>query len=191
MEENRIESNKAIESIETIVVKNLIEMMKTRDYAFPPIVDGNACIAKQRVISLTTRKLNDDGSIVNIKAYIFNEAKISTAIIKDIICNDGNLFDLIIIVHRLPLTTMAKSALNSSCSLRFENFPFANLTYDIRQLVPKHELASRDEINAFDFKKIPIINSKIDPVAKYYGFRRDDLVRITASDGIIEYRRCV
>jgi len=73
-------------------------------------------------------------------------------------------------------------------SLEIESF----LAIDLRvnktkhRLVPKHEKVPESEAGAI-MDKYPILKVT-DPIAKFYGFKRGDLIKITRLDGYIAYR---
>jgi len=63
------------------------------------------------------------------------------------------------------------------------------------ELVPKHEKVDINEKNAEDFKKsktdkFPIL-LKTDPVARFYGFSKGDIIKITRKNGYVTFRRVV
>ena len=91
----------------------------------------------------------------------------------------------IMIISELPLSDDAKKALIELPSYTFDRFLYEELAYNPTKhyLVPRHELLSREEAikfrrdNKIKFNQLPIL-SIYDPIARYYGFRDGQTVRI-------------
>lgn len=110
-----------------------------------------------------------------------------------------------VFILQTGLTTFAKNAIDkvaagSNCRIETfnENELLVNITHHV--LVPKHELMSEDEKRALlrryrlKESQLPRIQ-KGDPVARYYGLRHGDVVRITrpseTAGRYVTYRLCV
>jgi DNA-directed RNA polymerase I, II, and III subunit RPABC1 len=110
-----------------------------------------------------------------------------------------------IIVVRGGMTPFARSATQELCAQRgfqVEDFREAELMVDITEhvLVPKHELLSKEEKEELlkryklNETQLPRIQTS-DPVARYYGLQRGNVVRITrpseTAGRYITYRLCI
>lgn len=120
------------------------------------------------------------------------KSKVTTEVIKSIL-RLSQLYRTIdcpnIIIHANAITPDAKHALESKC-VRFETFTFDEMAFDLIEAVPHHSLVKDfDKSNTNDWRKYPILSIK-DIVARYYAFRKDDIVRIVLEDETVTYRRC-
>lgn len=105
--------------------------------------------------------------------------------------------DHCIIVHRENATPVAKKIVDDSKDLRIELFNEDELQCNITKhyLVPKHELIYKKGTKACtEFKakygdKYPTI-LKSDPVARFYGYERGDIIQITRKNGFVMFRIC-
>jgi DNA-directed RNA polymerase I, II, and III subunit RPABC1 len=97
-----------------------------------------------------------------------------------------------IIVYKDSATPMAKKIVNSSIEMNIELFTEEELQYNItkHRLVPLHECLSQKEGEAFKKTygiKIPII-LKSDPISRFYGYNRGNIIKVTRSQGYVMYR---
>jgi len=108
-----------------------------------------------------------------------------------------------ILVLRVDITPFAKQAVQEvSDSFRIEHFKEAELLVDItdHKLVPEHQLLSQNEklelLKRYRLKEtqLPRIQEN-DPVAKYYGMRRGNVVKIIrpseTAGRYVTYRICL
>lgn len=108
-----------------------------------------------------------------------------------------------IMVLRVDITPFAKQAVQEmSDSFRIEHFKEAELLVDItqHQLVPQHELLTKSEkmelLKRYRLKEtqLPRIQPN-DPVARYYGMRRGNVVKIIrpseTAGRYVTYRICM
>jgi DNA-directed RNA polymerase subunit H (RpoH/RPB5) len=74
-------------------------------------------------------------------------------------------------------------------NLKIELFESRQLRYNItkHELVPKHIRLSDEEALPFKKEKYPILKHD-DPVAKFYGFEKNNIIKIIRSGGYICYR---
>lgn len=75
-------------------------------------------------------------------------------------------------------------------SLEFESFDFKEVQFIATRhnLVPKHEKVEAKEAENFQDKdKHPILRTT-DPIARFYAFKRGDLIKITRKGGFVAYR---
>lgn len=125
-----------------------------------------------------------------IKVIWYTPQKIKTADVKEILEDDiknNNIHDLyILIMNESPTTNNMKSLQN--LDIKMEIHLVKRLLFNITQhsLVPKHEVI-RDKadvdalVSQYNLKnkyQLPII-LKSDPIARYYGLKPGDVVRIT------------
>ena len=124
--------------------------------------------------------------------FICKEEKLSIQGIKEFISamNKENC-NRCIIVYRDSVTSSAKKSLEIM-EYNIELFNINELQIDITQhrIVPKHELASKEEKELLDKEykaKLPFI-LLTDPISRYYYFQRGEYIRITRKDGTVMYR---
>ena len=100
-----------------------------------------------------------------------------------------------IIVYKDNATPVAKKIVSDSNEMVIELFNEDELKYNITKhyLVPLHELVVFENNEEYDiFKKkygnnLPVI-LKTDPVARFYGFKKGDIIKVTRKNGYIAYR---
>lgn len=97
--------------------------------------------------------------------------------------------DHCILICNTITPTIEKTIKNSpNIRVKIETFYEKNLRYNItkHELVPKHIKLSTEESQSFknkycpngtEFKSIPLLN-RSDPVARFYGFQRGDIIKI-------------
>ena len=94
-----------------------------------------------------------------------------------------------IIVYKDNATPMAKKVINNSLDIIIELFTEEELQYNItkHRLVPKHEkLSSKEAIKFVEKfgKNFPIIQLS-DPISRFYGYKRGDIIKVTRKNEII------
>jgi DNA-directed RNA polymerase I, II, and III subunit RPABC1 len=100
-----------------------------------------------------------------------------------------------IIVYKDNATPVAKKVIEDANDLIIELFHEDELQYNITKhyLVPKHELAySKGTKGAKEFKEkygdtFPII-LRTDPVSRFYGYNKGDIIKITRKGNYVTYR---
>ena len=100
-----------------------------------------------------------------------------------------------IIIYKDNVTPVAKKVIEESKEMVIELFQEEEMQYNITKhyLVPKHELLYKKGSSALkEFKdkfsdKFPII-LKNDPVCRFYGYSRGDIIKVTRENGTIMYR---
>jgi DNA-directed RNA polymerases I, II, and III subunit RPABC1 len=100
-----------------------------------------------------------------------------------------------IIIYKEGITSVAKKIVDELSDMTIELFSQSELSCNITKhvMVPKHELAFRKgSVGLKEFKakysdNFPVL-LKNDPVSRFYGFCRGDLVRIIRKGGIVMYR---
>ena len=100
-----------------------------------------------------------------------------------------------IIVYRDSATPVAKKIIEETKDMNIELFTEDELQYNITKhvLVPKHEIVfKKGTVGCVNFKKkytdnLPII-LKTDPVSRYYGYEKGDIIKITRRNGYVVFR---
>lgn len=93
-----------------------------------------------------------------------------------------------IVVYKNAITPMAKRVLETCTEFEFEIFLEEELMYNItkHRLVPKHTLLTIKQAHDFKAKfgtSIPTL-LKSDPVARFYGYKRGDVVKVERGEGV-------
>lgn len=156
----------------------ILEMLHDRNYS---IIDEN----EQMIISREDNTQNYmqifiENSQLNIKRlqYYLNTA-------------EKNKYSHIIIVHNGNVTIAVKNNM-SVLPIRIELFGINELQYNITKhiLVPKHEKVSNEmkkSLMKYGMNFFPTITT-VDPVCRYYDFKRGDIIKITRKNGYVIYR---
>ncbi len=100
-----------------------------------------------------------------------------------------------LIVYKDTATPIAKKVVEESKDIMIELFNDDELQYNITKhfLVPKHELVYKKKSKEYEeFKKkysdkFPVI-LKSDPVSRFYGYNKGDIIKITRKNGYVMYR---
>jgi DNA-directed RNA polymerases I, II, and III subunit RPABC1 len=100
-----------------------------------------------------------------------------------------------VIVYKDNATPVAKKVIGESTDILIELFQEEELQYNITKhyLVPKHELhcvKGTKECKEFKDKygdKYPVI-LKTDPVSRFYGYDKGDIIKITRQNGHVMFR---
>ena len=133
----------------------------------------------------------DDGS--QICVFMINTPKFNVSLVEEYIVLMNELgINHSIIVYKNTITPFAKKVLTSCDSMTIELFLEDELQYNItkHRLVPLHEKLQDTEADEFKKKygtKYPII-LKTDPIARFYGYNRGDIIKITRKDNYVTYR---
>jgi DNA-directed RNA polymerase I, II, and III subunit RPABC1 len=95
-----------------------------------------------------------------------------------------------VIVYKDSATPIAKKVVEDSHEILIELFNEEEMQYNItkHKLVPLHKLKYRkNSKECAAFSKYPVI-LKSDPVSRFYGFQKGDVIEITRPNGYITYR---
>ena len=154
---------------------------------------------------LTIFAQGQDDSDNQIFVFFPKEAKVGVKKIKDYAekMKEADVKSAIIVV-RTALTAFAKSALQEVFAPKFliEQFQEQELLVNITEhnLVPSHEVLSQEEketlLRRYRVKEtqLPQIQHA-DPIARYYGLQRGEVVRITrpsqTAGRYVTYRLCI
>ena len=95
-----------------------------------------------------------------------------------------------LIVYKDTATPIAKKVVEESKDIIIELFNEDELQYNITKhfLVPKHVLKyKKTDKQAKEFQKYPIL-LKTDPISRFYGFDKGDIIEITRKNGYVTYR---
>jgi|SRR5690606_3126419 len=128
------------------------------------------------------------------KVYVFSNfiEKISVNIFKECLSFlEQNNSTHCIVINSEGITPCVKKIIDNSHGTRIEVFSEDELGYNVtkHRLVPKHELANPTEL--LELKKhlpnLPIILQK-DPVIRFLGFEKKQVVKITRKSGTVIFR---
>ena len=100
-----------------------------------------------------------------------------------------------LIVYKDSATPIAKKVVDDSQEIRIELFNEEELQYNITKhyLVPEHKLIHKSKTKgAEEFKKkytdkFPTL-LKTDPISRFYGYQKGDIIQITRKDSYVTYR---
>ena len=169
----------------------ILEMFQQRGYKNIKIVNEN-CDDKKTKITATKQ----DDKIVYAFTKIVEKLNIDeiNSFIK--FMNDNNNDHIIIIYEDKPTPAVKNITKVMDLKLNIELFHADDLQYNTtkHKLVPKHIKLSSEE--ALKFKKtygikIPYILRNIDPISKFYDFKKGDVIKIIRNDNTIHYRLVV
>lgn len=92
-----------------------------------------------------------------------------------------------ILVYSHMVTPSVKKIIESIDNVSIELFSKNELSFNVTKhvLVPLHQRVEKNP--TVDYTKYPIIR-RSDPVARFYNFKHNDLIKITRSDHTIYYR---
>jgi DNA-directed RNA polymerase I, II, and III subunit RPABC1 len=100
-----------------------------------------------------------------------------------------------IIVYKDNVTPVAKKIIDDTKDFKIELFQVDELQYNLTKhfLVPKHEIQHKKGTKGcVNFKKkygdkFPVLLST-DPVSRFLGFDKGDIIKITQKDGYVSFR---
>lgn len=163
-----------------IVLANTELMLKRRGYT--DLERSKLTFDKPTNVSYKIVGKNGNLSIV---AFTIERSKVTIDIVKTVI----SLTPIkdIVLIHEMALTPDANNAVKINKIFRFETFTFATMMFDPISIVPYHY---KIEERPKEWTKLPIILST-DTVAKYYNFKRGDIIAIEEDEAVLAYRRCV
>ena len=97
-----------------------------------------------------------------------------------------------IIIYKDKITAVAKKISESINDYKIELFPMCDLMYNItkHELVSVHKKLSSEEAKKFKLKygeNIPYLLTQ-DPVSRFYGYNKKDIIEIIRPNGFVTYR---
>lgn len=155
--------------------KVLSEMLNDRGYR----------ISFEEEPYLATSDTNND----KIFVFFSDEAKVNIDTVKTQISKMNEYsINHSILVYKDVITASALKAIDCLENTRIELFFIRELQYNItkHRLVPKHEKYTRDDMKKHK-DSLPVL-LKTDVVARYYDFKRGDIIEITRPNGFKVYR---
>jgi len=171
------------------IISTIVEMMSDRNYRMSKInhtedEDDFLCF---NII------FESEEALDNYKIFftLSNDLNIKLLEIYLQILSDENVKNCVI-VYRDVITSKVKNSINLF-SRPIELFNENELKFNItkHRLVPKHILLSDQEKNMLkEINKFPLI-LKIDPISKYYNFKRGQVIKIIRKDKYVTYRLVV
>lgn len=157
-----------------------IEMFIQRGYNISETEEFNKIIA-----------IKSDGS--QVCSFMSYHSKFNVTCIQNYISimHDMNI-NHIIIIYKNSVTPMAKKIVESSQDIIVELFSEDEMQYNItkHRLVPTHQKLPDNEAEQFKKEfgiRLPVI-LKTDPVARFYAYKRGDVIKIIRNNGYITYR---
>lgn len=163
-----------------------IEMIEQRGYE---IIDQD----EERILASRETKSKKEDQIC---VFLTNTPKFNVESIQEYISMMKKMeVDHCIIVYRDSATPVAKKIVDETKDMTIELFTEDELQYNITKhvLVPKHELAFRKgTVGCSNFKKnygdnIPVL-MKSDPISRFYGYERGDIIKVTRKNGFVAFR---
>ena len=112
--------------------------------------------------------------------------KVTIDVVKTILGLSKPTDVLTIVVYNKPPTPDAKHALEKLGHI--STFTYDEMAFDLIQIVPHHSLVVGPKPK--EWHKFPIILTS-DVVARYYAFRRGDVIRVVEDDDTISFKRVV
>ena len=167
-----------VEHMITRSKNTLVQMLMKRSYSF---------IEEKDQILFFSNDMNH-----KIVAKIFTDDKLNIDSLKEFLAfiYSNNVMHGIIIYSNV-ITSSSKKILEHLSKIYIELFDICELQYDITShtLYCDHEKIDDDEkIHLTPYiTKLPIL-LKTDPVAKYFNFQKNDVIRICRKNGTIAYR---
>lgn len=161
----------------------------------------NISLQMKRRSYLFTEKLNDDTLLFIDKEtqspiilIFIQQEKVGVDVLKHYItkCMNSNVKHYILI-YQSHMTTMSIKIINNFFDTCIEYYPLKNYLYDVtksRYYIHHEKINNeqeKNEIKSTFGSKLPIILSS-DPIVKYYGFKKKDVLRIHRKDNEIFYR---
>ena len=164
------------------VLDTCLELLKQRNYVDIQQLDS--------IFSIYARKSNDK----KVCLVFHKQTKFNVAHVQEYTSRMKHEdIDHVIIVIQNTVTPMAKKVIENSCDIDIELFVRDELVFNITKhvLVPEH--IKLDESDAALIRKrfgskLPIL-SRNDPVSRFYGFKRLDIIKIIRKKtGFVAYR---
>lgn len=131
------------------------------------------------------------------RVYVFvdDSDKLNIGVVKECISfmnNEGCRHG--IIVYGSSYTPAVKKIVSSDTSFRIELFSRSELGFNVTKhvLVPEHRQSTPDEYAQLSqyADKLPRMFST-DPVARFYGFQKNDIIRIQRPDNTVVFRTVI
>ena len=164
-----------------------LEMVQQRGYV---VIDQD----DERILASRENKSTKEEE--QICVFITNTSKFNVESIQEYISmmKKMEVYNCII-VYRDSATPVAKKIVEESKDMNIELFIEDELQYNITKhyLVPKHEIAYRKgTVGCVNFKKkytdnLPIILST-DPLSRFYGYEKGDIIRVVRRNGYVTFR---
>lgn len=164
-------------------LKVCYEMLQQRGYT-----DIRTCEDIEMIQFLATKQNTE-----TIAVFFSDSSKFDTKGMKEIINTMNDLsISHAIVVYKESITPATKSALLQSIEMKIEIFAAEDMHTNPtkHKYVSKHELLTPEEQQKFKKNfgvKIPIILLN-DPIAKFYGYKKGDIIRVIRRNGFISYR---
>jgi DNA-directed RNA polymerase I, II, and III subunit RPABC1 len=152
--------------------KTMVEMLTDRGYKnINTDLDQSLIICDQVLVYFTTEKSVTINTVKNFIVMLNDREKTGG-----------------ILVYPNTITPSAKKAVEV-IDKTIELFNVDELQYNLTHhvLVPKHQLATCEELGATKRSQLPVMLSS-DPVCRYYSFKKGDIIRITRTSGVVAYR---
>jgi DNA-directed RNA polymerase subunit H (RpoH/RPB5) len=164
----------------TAVRKTCIEMIQQRGYI---IEDDNS----DECIILATKPSGERMCAILMDIHKFDVSRLKEYIglMKELKVNHS------IVVYKEKVTSKTKKTVENLDDIKIELFTDEELSFNITKnaLVPVHRLLTREESKKFliDYgTKFPVIRLS-DPISRFYGYEKSDVIEIINSSGYISH----
>eukprot|EP00730_Choanoeca_flexa_P018411 TRINITY_DN8947_c0_g1_i1.p1 TRINITY_DN8947_c0_g1~~TRINITY_DN8947_c0_g1_i1.p1 ORF type:complete len:216 (+),score=34.92 TRINITY_DN8947_c0_g1_i1:85-732(+) len=137
---------------------------------------------------LNTTFTHEDGNS-RISIYLPDGAKVGVSVVRDFVVDmsDNNVTNAIVIVQKALTSSAMKAVRECNAAGNFmQVFEETELVVNItkHELVPRHQVQTSDEkkelLERYKLKEQQLPRIKMtDPIARYYGLRRGQVVKIT------------
>lgn len=129
---------------------------------------------------------NKDGDTIIV--FFVDAPKFNIAFMAYYISIMNNMnFNHAIIIYKDGITPATKKTIDQLHDIKIELFAEEDLQYNITKHVLQPQFEKLTDNKDYQKYKFPIMKSD-DPIARFYGYSKGDIIKITRKDGFISYR---
>jgi DNA-directed RNA polymerase I, II, and III subunit RPABC1 len=181
------------------VEKTVREMLDSRGYEITQELQDDevkSLVASKKIVNNCSHTVPDINVIFATDYMGGEEVKFNIKIVNSYIAYiNARKLKHVLIIHQGKITSRVKDTISNYQILKkikIEVFTQNELKFNItkHRLVPKHEVMTKEESKEFKLKYGNKFNSILvtDPVSRFYGYEKGDIVKIYRNSGIIIYR---